>query len=309
MKKIIFLSILSIGTLYCCNPMLDDELFEKTVVFTKNGFQDMLIDYNSQEETIAMLPVSISGTTRNTENVHVKVALDTDTLNNYNFERFRNQTNLYYNLLPEDSYALSAQDVIIPNGSERVMLPIKLKPAKIDKLKDFVLPLRISETSSYSIGPNKYSKALLRILFQNYFSGNYVVSGKVRDKTYNSEINLSSRTLKVVDENTCYFYAGNIDPNSNLDINNKFIIMLHVNPDTKIVSLFAADPAIELQPQTAKIETSINTDPQHNNTEITTLKITLKYTYKDITNTLSPPTMEFDGSMTLVKIKDTAKTE
>lgn len=306
MKSIVKYSYLLLAAMVfsACNDALDDELFDKTVVFTKNGFQDIHIDYVNNGEVITNLPISVSGTSANMQDVNVTVLLDEDTLNTYNFERFRNQTALYYRLLPAASYQLGSSNVTIASGQESTILPIRLDVQQIDKFNDYVLPLRIGQNSAYTIGPSKYSKVLMRILFQNYFSGDYVVSGRLRDLTFNSEISLTSRTLKVVDERTCYFYAGTIDANSTLADKEKFIIKVHTDPETGEASLTALDPAIELEQRHAKIEQSTEQDPLNQNIEITTVKLTLTYRYKDISNTVDPPTMEFDGSMTLVKTRD-----
>src|SRR5699024_1593975 len=87
----------------------------------------------------------------------------------------------------------------------------------IDLVEKWVLPLTIEDdpSSNYTANPRKhYRKALLRVNPFNDYSGTYSGTAlKVVMEGYEDEspIVKDEITAYVVDENTVFFYAGNID--------------------------------------------------------------------------------------------------
>lgn len=105
MKKIYVYYIMLLATVLAftaCNKEWEDELFEQSVSFAKNGVYSTYVKYKSDGNVSYQLPVIISGSTNNDRNLHVRIGLDPDTLETLNFERFRFRDDLYYCSWPKN---------------------------------------------------------------------------------------------------------------------------------------------------------------------------------------------------------------
>ena len=98
MKKIFIYAAVLFGicSFTSCDNNIADEQFTKMVLLTKNGVQDYNIEFTGEGQVELKLPISINGTSKNDRDVTVRLIEDADTLKDYNFERFRNRTALYY---------------------------------------------------------------------------------------------------------------------------------------------------------------------------------------------------------------------
>lgn len=95
----LFLYVLSLTVMFAivsCENNISDEQFIKKVSLTKNGLQTYDIEYTDKGIVNLSIPVNINGTSMNAQDVQVKLALDKDTLDAYNFERYRYNKELYF---------------------------------------------------------------------------------------------------------------------------------------------------------------------------------------------------------------------
>ena len=169
------------------------------------------------------LPVIVSGSTHNAKDLTVHFAHDIDTLNILNYERFNNRTELYYHDM--SPYATVPENINIPKGQDIGLLTIMFDFRNFDLADKWVLPLTIDEQPGYGYKRNprkNYAKALLRILPYTTFSGPYQannqkftvnsINGTVISAVERGEPSaLSEVQMYVVDDNTVFFYAGNLD--------------------------------------------------------------------------------------------------
>lgn len=297
MRKIAFLcvSVLVLIVNISCNDELNDELFDKYVYFTKNGWQDYNVDVTETGIVEVPFSIAVNGTSANDRDVNVLLALDSDTLVGYNFDKYKFQTDLYYSEFPAHCYTFESENVVIPSGSEYAKAKLTIDMNKIEDIyADYVLPLAIKEVSVYTIAKPKYSKLLMRLLFRNDFSGTYSGDGKVMDVTNESkELRVGNKTLYAMAAKKCYFFAGHKDRNS-VD-RADYVVTATVNP-TGDVTLEATNPALNFTQERAEIEWTRKphtTDPRF---EIVTTELNVQYTFKDLTsedNTI----MRYKGSM------------
>ena len=211
--RLLFLYILGM-TVAACNNDLPDELFVKRVVIAENGFQDLRVEYPEDGTVNTQITISISGTSVLSKDVEAQVKVCPDTLDDYNYERFVQDTMLYYTLLPEDCYTLENEGkVTIKKGDEYALLSVQFDLSRLDMFKDYVLPLEVSSVSDYEVGEPKYRKALFHLNILNNFSYVYTPSGA---KVYNSGDNddytawTTDLTLSTLNYNTCRMYAGGV---------------------------------------------------------------------------------------------------
>lgn len=203
-----------------CNDEWTEEQFQQLISFkapiTSGGVSDIFVRYKGEEQTTFKLPLIVSGSTVNEKDRTIRVAVDTDTLDVLNYERFQSREDFYYRAL-DSKYFTFLPEVGIKAGENTSLLDINFTLKDIDMVEKWVLPLTILEDDSnnYVANPRKfYRKALLRINPFNDFSGTYSGTAlKTVMKGYEAQTPIVKPEIKsyVVNENTIFFYAGNID--------------------------------------------------------------------------------------------------
>ena len=199
-----------------CNDDWTDEQFSQMVSFKTNpnslGVTDIYVRYKPGGQVQYDLPLIVSGSTANSNNLHVSFAIDTDTLDVLNVDKYGSRSDLYYVLLPEKYYSCPSE-VEVPKGKSGAVLPITCNFDGIDLAEKCGLPITIveSEGNDYKANPRKYyRKALLHIMPFNDYSGLYSGSnliGALEDEAHNSLTQTSYRAY-VVNDTTVFFYAG-----------------------------------------------------------------------------------------------------
>lgn len=203
-----------------CNDEWKDEQFENYVSFkaplSNQGVYNIFVRYKDNEKTTFLQPLVVSGSNTNSKNLTVNVAVDPDTLNVMNYERFQNRQDFYYKALKSEYFSIPSS-VDIKAGENIGLLPINFTLKDIDLVEKWVLPLAITAdpANGYTANPRKYyRKAILRINPFNNYSGTYSGTAlKVNQAGYENETPIVKSEVRsyVVNENTIFFYAGNID--------------------------------------------------------------------------------------------------
>lgn len=298
MKKILTLIILALPFIcFSCQDDLDDEQFEKFVLLVKNGYNEYNIEFTESGKVSLPLSVGINGTSKNNEDIKVRIGLDADTLKGYNKDKYKDETSLYNEIFPLGNFSLTPADstITIQSGHEHAAFTVELTNlnALPDKYAEYILPLSIKDASGYRIAKDDHSKILMRIIFSNSFSGVYTGAGKVKEDG-GGETDIGTKTLYAVNFNECFTYAGNIDPrNPDRD---KYIVHIKID-ENENVTMSAPNPEIELNLQSSSVEYTYGTDPNDKRKLIVTTLIKLKYQYKDLTTPEFPLQMTFDGSL------------
>ncbi|MDR1881528.1 MAG: DUF4973 domain-containing protein [Prevotella sp.] len=222
MKKIYgLLSLLAVLVLCSsCNDEWKDEQYGHYVSFKapigSGGVTPIYVRYKANEKMTYQLPLIVSGSTTNDKNMTVHVAVDPDTLAVLNYERFQDREDFYYQEL-ESKYFTIPETVGIKAGENTSLMEIDFTLKDIDLVDKWVLPLTILDDPSYNYvaNPRKhYKKALLRVLPFNDYSGVYggtALKVHMWGDESQTPIVKSEIPSYVVDENTIFFYAGNID--------------------------------------------------------------------------------------------------
>lgn len=224
MKKIcVLLSLFAALVLFSsCNDEWKDEQFEHYISFKapiedgNGGVTPIYVRYKANEKVLYQLPLIVSGSTTNNRDITVHVGVDHDTLKVLNYERFQSREDFYYRELSSQFFSIP-ETVNIKAGENTALMEVDFTLKGIDLVDKWVLPLTILDNPSYDYmsNPRKYyNKALLRIFPFNDYSGGYSgTSLKVYMEGYENETPIVNSIIQtyVVDENTIFFYAGNID--------------------------------------------------------------------------------------------------
>lgn len=291
-----------------CTKEWTRELYVKEVSFVKSGVVRLNAMYKSQGGTVTLkVPVIVSGSTGNNQDIEVSIGLDRDTLNSLNFDRFRLRQDLYFQELPAANYAFSSMTAAIPAGSIQGYFDLNLKMEGLDLINKYILPVKIVSTSRDNVSPRRwYSKSLMQIIPFNDYSGRYSNAGLIwnRDVPQNNQVALTTpyRNAWVVDERTVFFFAGNIDEEAYDRA--KYKIVAALNSDST-VTLSAPDAAINFSQQRGTWSISKRKDEVQPYLQKTYITMNLEYWYSDITNPAFPINYRFTGPLTLEKVRNT----
>jgi len=203
-----------------CNDEWEEEQYENFIAFkaplNNDGVSDIFVRYKGDQPSLFQQALVVSGSLDNGSDVLVNVALDPDTLQTLNYERFQNREDFYYKSLKSE-YFNFGPNVKFVSGENTALLDIDFTFSDIDMSDKWVLPLTVLEDPNgrYRPHPRKhYKKALLRINPFNDYSGSYSGTAmKIVMEGYEDETPIVKDQVVgyVVNENEVFFYAGNID--------------------------------------------------------------------------------------------------
>jgi hypothetical protein len=296
---------LLLGT--ACNREWTEELYVKEVSFVKSGVVKVYAKYKNQGGVVTLkVPVVLSGSTGNPDDIQVTIDIDKDTLDNLNFDRFRLRKDLYFQELPAANYSFKSMTATIPKGSLQGYFELELKMEGLDMINKYILPLKIVSSSNDNVSKRRwYSKSLMQIIPFNDYSNKYSNAGLIwnRDVSQNNQTALTtpSRTAWVVNENTVFFFAGNIDEEAYDRA--KYKIMAAFNADST-VTLTAADTSIKFAQQAGSYNITRKMDEVQPYLEKTYITMNLEYWYSDITNPAFPINYRFVGPLTLERVRN-----
>ena len=322
MKNIyIYLSLLAAIVLgAACNNEWEEEQYEQYVSFQApiaaggDGVTTIYVRYKDNGKVTYQLPVIVSGSTVNTQDRDIHIAVDADTLRTLNIERFSlYRPELWYTEMEEDKYEFP-ETVHIPVGSCVEQLNIDFNLQGIDMLEKWVLPLSIVDdaSSNYQSHPRKnYAKALLRGVPFNDYSGSYTASSMkvytyINGKPDNNARTTNKRTGYVIDNNSVFFYAGLINEDMDKDIRKKYKINVHFKEDGTL-DMVPDDPTNEMEFQligTPIYSSTSIMDATRPYLERRYVQIMFEYDFQDFTyggsgTEVIPIKYRVEGSMTL----------
>ena len=220
MKKIytylmIFAALLSFSS---CNDEWEDELYVKMVSFKapvdSEGVSKIYVRYREDGKGSYNLPVLISGSKMNDEDLNVNIAVDQDTLGLLNEAKFLTRKDLFYCQLPEKFFSFENSVCHLPANSYIADFPINFDFTGLDLKEKWVLPLKIMDDPSYKVNRRKgWGKALLHIQLFNDYSGSYSATNmKISfEDDMNNTMTTGTRYCSVHDKNAVFFYAGTVD--------------------------------------------------------------------------------------------------
>lgn len=247
-----------------CNDEWTEEQFENYISFkaplTNEGVCDIYIRYRGEEKTTFQQPLIVSGSTTNKIDRTVHVAVDSDTLEVLNYEHFQNREDFYYRELNSEYFSIPST-VDIKAGENTALMAIDFTLKDIDMVDKWVLPLNIEDDPSNSYMPNPrkyYRKAILRIHPFNDYSGTYSGTAlKTTMEGYENETPIVKEEIRayVVDENTVFFYAGNIDEDR------------QDRRNYKIYATFNSSGGVTFQAENPEMKFQVNKDASYTITE------------------------------------------
>lgn len=237
-----------------CNGDYTDEQYEQYVSFKAPAttVTQIRVKYRKGEPSLYQLPLIVSGSTVNNNDLDVHVGIDNDTLAIFNYEHYFEREDLYYKQLTEDFYSVPSYDVHIPAGDNLALMDIYFNFDGLDLSENWVLPLIVKDDPSfnYKAHPRKnFNNALLWVTPFNDFSGTYGTTNlSVFPEDSSMPLVVSNREAYVVDEKTIFFYAGAIkERRPDRRFFKIYATFTPLTEDTGIVDLRADNPDINFQ--------------------------------------------------------------
>lgn len=286
-----------------CQQEWEDELYEQTISFAKNGVTDIHVRYKPNGKVSYQLPVVVSGTLNNHKDMEVNVSLDPDTLANVNKERFSTREDLYFLQLAPKFYSIPPT-VSIASGQNVALFNIDFTLNGINMTRNHILPLTISEGNGYEVNIRKhFRKALLNVIPFNDYSGTYSATNAVIDDGSGKPMTVATRRAEVVDENTIFFYAGMIQEDlidrETYKVLCKFVRQSEEGkPDQGIVELSAPDSRIGFSGTGSYMVSRMMDEVEPYLEHIYTL-VNLEYTFSELINEETKMPYKVSGSMVL----------
>lgn len=302
MKKIIF-ALCAVAAITACSNKMNQEIFTKKVFLVQNGFQEFEMNFTENAIVDTTISVGVSGTGFITEDLKVSLKVNPDTLAGYNWERFRNDESLYYELLPEDCYRVKTENITIKAGQTLTTIPITFNLILMDREKSYVLPLEIADASGYELAEPQYRTVLLNIVPSNEFSGPYNLSGKISEVGTDDATDIRmTRTFRAESRNTVSLYAGSTA--ENVDNREDYRILLKVNADSTLavyamhankIDLRYDEPNLDIESPVNRIRVVETYDTQNSHRKFVTTYYYLQYNYIDYTLP-EPAEMRWEGT-------------
>ena len=175
------LKVLSLGCLTAlmisCNEIdyLKTEQYEK-IVYTL-GNSDFVFDINlkmvDENSILGQIPVGLSGTLADDEDIEVTFEKDLESIEIYNVLNFGFQKEKYAKELKQKYYNIENSVAVIKAGSEVGTLPITIKPIGLSPDSIYFIPLRISNVSKH-----KYMEDRCRVLCRPRLENKYASEQK-----------------------------------------------------------------------------------------------------------------------------------
>lgn len=297
--------LLSTMMMVACNDSLEDELFHKFSYITRNGWQDYNLKVAGDNTAVLPLYFGVNGTSANEKDIVMQIAVDPDTLLGYNKNKFKNQEDLYYKILPEACYSFDADSYTIPRGELKAKGSVRVDLNKIREVgslyNDYVLPLQMISSTGEDMGARKFTTVLAHINYINDFSGNYVGKGVVKQKGTSYSTEVTTSPLYAINNETCYLFVGEKNRSNTADYLH-YVIEIVKDGNGNLT----ARPGENTQGLNFKLNNirmtrvyEMNYNDSRYYSEVTNLEIS--YDYVDSTNKLETLEMSYSGSFSMSK--------
>ena len=111
MKKLINIALLFLITIggTSCQDELKDELFQKYSYLNQNGWKECEVKILDDNTGVLLLDMGVNGTSVNNKDIVISLTNDPDTLEAYNFDRYKFQTEMYFPELPTNCYTFDKE--------------------------------------------------------------------------------------------------------------------------------------------------------------------------------------------------------
>ncbi len=191
------------------------------------------------EESVGYVAASLGGTNPTSKDIVVDMVEDQSLLDDFNKTNYDTDISKYGKPLPESKYDIDTYRFTIPAGEISGRLPIRIRPDGLSPDTAYFISLRVDSHSAYEVNPEK-SFVLYRIRTKNYWAQadgntNYSMRAKLRVQGSASELEMpGTKVMHPITQNKVRIMAGNETYESDVNVFNRFAIVLEIDEDHKV---------------------------------------------------------------------------
>lgn len=242
MKNVaITLFFLCTVTFYSCNR---DEVFEKeqykNVVALISESDNVSRKFHTLgKESVGFIAASVGGTNPTRKDIVVNLIEDPSFIEAYNKTNYDLNKTKYVRPLPKSKYDIDSYQFTIPAGEISGRLPIRIRPDGLSPDSAYFISLRVESASSYEVNPDK-SYVLYQVRIKNRWAvgdgtSSYNMSIKQKEAGSENEIQMPGRkVMHPLSKNQVRIMAGNETYTSDINVFNKYAIILTIGEDNKV---------------------------------------------------------------------------
>jgi hypothetical protein len=240
--KIILAVILVCGSVSCNR----DEVFQneqyKNVFALISGTDNVATWVHDlrKPESVGYVSISMGGTNPTKEAVKVILVEDTKLIDAYNLVAFDVNTSKYIQPLASDKYDVTSYELTIPAGEVKASVPVKIRPAGLSPDSAYFIALKVNSYSGLEVNPEK-DYLLYRVQTRNWWCSYGGTAYNQRGtrlevgSTGNPTQVFGSKRLYPLTPTTVRLLAGTeLNDNSDINIFNRYSIVLNIGDDNKI---------------------------------------------------------------------------
>lgn len=240
-RIIMTLFIITTTILFSCDR---DEVFQKeqykNVLALISESDNVSRKFHSLgKESVGYVAASIGGTNPTTKPIVVNLVEDPSYIDAYNKMNYDLDKTKYVRPLPKSKYDIDSYQFTVPAGEIGGRLPIRIRPDGLSPDTAYFVSLRLESASAYEVNPDK-SFVLYRVRIKNWWamgdgSSSYGMSIKQKESGSTTEIQMPGRKIMhPLTVNQVRILAGNEIYESNVNVFNKFALVLTIADDNKI---------------------------------------------------------------------------
>src|ERR1035437_278616 len=207
---------------------------------TIGGAPDKIVDRNLNigylQDTVS-ISVAVSGSRPSSQDVMVTVGEDKDAIATYDVKNL-SALITQYRKLAAGLYSYPSTSLTIKAGQNYNTFPIYITPTTLHCDSLYMLPLKLTSTSAYTLNKTD-TVALVRLNMVNNYSGLYYMYGVIRNTTNVKDtlVYAMSRNLKATDNGQTvrmYHYKNEFIQGDNIDYRPSNALKIKVNADNTL---------------------------------------------------------------------------
>ena len=236
----LLMSIIMLPFISCEENLMNEEHYKK-IIYLKSG-DNNIFDFPhamNDSTTTGYITVGSGGSMPLTTDLLVKLEMDYEALENYNYRNYGNDLMKYARLISSDRFVIPSLDIHIKAGepSATTFVPIEIDVNGLSPDTTYMLPVKIKSAENVEINEDK-NFVLYRIQLVNKYSSatsrTYKMKGtKQLEGGFISNIT-TNKTILPLAHNQVRLFPENLTTSTTLATINSTAIVLVINDDNTV---------------------------------------------------------------------------
>jgi hypothetical protein len=224
----------------CEEDLLNEEHY-KPMIYMKSGDNNIFSYPHEMNDAVSTgyMTIGSGGSMPLKNDVAVKIEMDEESLNLYNYRFFGDETDKYARLLPQERFVIPSYDIILKAGdaAATTFFPIEIDVNGLSPDTTYMVPVRIQSASGYEMNEEKRF-VLYRIELGNAYSSHTSRMYKMRGTKHQEggiKSNITTnKTLVPLSRNQVRLFPENLTSSTSLQTIRDRAIVLVINDDQTV---------------------------------------------------------------------------